>query len=262
MSIFVDHKALKHALKKLKDVLIVSPADAEVLTYEAVSALWKNKAPTLPTDPLTKLVDLHLGPIFVAFDVFFTTALYTDVIIGTGFITKALRLIRFMTGATSGNLTRNYHTDTHTTPYTRVRFGWSFYVNYLTAQDAYVALTPTTSELALGFIGIGFHINNGNLYAYNGNGVAYTQTFIKAVGSMELLQYEVKMCGTDSTPTSIEFYRIDVDSAQKVTRTLVATHTTNIPSMAAMRFAHQIKTNEAFSKYLYLNNNWIYWTRS
>jgi len=43
MSIFVDHKALKHLLKKLKDVLIVSPADGEVLTYEALSAKWKNK---------------------------------------------------------------------------------------------------------------------------------------------------------------------------------------------------------------------------
>jgi len=43
MSIFVDHKALKHLLKKLKDVLITGPVDGEVLTYEAATKLWKNK---------------------------------------------------------------------------------------------------------------------------------------------------------------------------------------------------------------------------
>jgi len=46
MSIFVDHKMLKHLLKKLKDVLITSPADGHVLTYEAATKKWKNKAPT------------------------------------------------------------------------------------------------------------------------------------------------------------------------------------------------------------------------
>ena len=43
MSIFVDHKALKHLLKKLKDVLISAPADGEVLTYETATKKWKNK---------------------------------------------------------------------------------------------------------------------------------------------------------------------------------------------------------------------------
>jgi len=43
MSIYVDHKLLKHLLKKLKDVLISAPADGEVLTYEAASKKWKNK---------------------------------------------------------------------------------------------------------------------------------------------------------------------------------------------------------------------------
>jgi len=43
MSIFVDHKALKHLLRKLKDVEIVNPTDGEALVYEALTELWKNK---------------------------------------------------------------------------------------------------------------------------------------------------------------------------------------------------------------------------
>jgi len=50
MSIFVDHQALKHLLKKLKDVLITSPTDGQVLTYETASKKWKNKAPVAGID--------------------------------------------------------------------------------------------------------------------------------------------------------------------------------------------------------------------
>jgi len=46
MSIYVDHAALKHKLKKQKDVKIVSPADGEVLTYVAADKKWENKAPS------------------------------------------------------------------------------------------------------------------------------------------------------------------------------------------------------------------------
>jgi len=60
MSIFVDHAALKHLLKKLKDVLISSPADGQVLTYEASSKKWKNKAGA-GYDPLARM---SLGSIF------------------------------------------------------------------------------------------------------------------------------------------------------------------------------------------------------
>jgi len=45
MSEAIVHKLpIKHKLNNLSDVLITSPADAEVLTYESASAKWKNKA--------------------------------------------------------------------------------------------------------------------------------------------------------------------------------------------------------------------------
>jgi len=46
MSIWVDHSGLKHLLKKLKDVLISSPQDGQVLTYRASDKKWINRAPT------------------------------------------------------------------------------------------------------------------------------------------------------------------------------------------------------------------------
>jgi len=45
MSLYVDHAALKHLLKKLKDVLIVSPTDGQVLTYVEAAKKWENKDP-------------------------------------------------------------------------------------------------------------------------------------------------------------------------------------------------------------------------
>jgi len=45
MGIFVDHAMKKHRLRELKDVILETLADGDVLTYEAASAKWKNKPP-------------------------------------------------------------------------------------------------------------------------------------------------------------------------------------------------------------------------
>jgi len=57
MTIFVDHKALKHALKKLKDVRIVDLLDYDVISWFDAEKKWINLAPELLPIYLNQCLD-------------------------------------------------------------------------------------------------------------------------------------------------------------------------------------------------------------
>jgi len=97
---------------------------------------------------------------------------------------------------------------------------------------------------ALNENGIGFHVVNGTIYSYTGDGVNYTQTNCGSLpGRYGSMLFDIRWC-TEAADT-VKFY---------INGVLKATHTTNLSDNVSMYFVAQLTNQAAATKYIRLRD--------
>lgn len=242
-------------LNDIEDVNVPSPGDGYQLTWEQASGLWIAKAP--PADYTPKAhADSHKYLASDALDIkdlFFTMFSsffyrmwgqangWTDGHTGTGSVSFHQIFVDLSTGGTSGSKAYVYcPTTLYLTPQAGylLRLATTPYLTQTTNQEAYIgALTnptnPTNNEKH-----IAFKVENDSVYATNGDGSAQTITDT----GLTVEQARDKLWFIRCTTTSILYY---------INNTLVATHTTNIPTSFNAKPTLYIKNSANQTKALF-----------